>query len=384
MDATTPTSRPTSSSNTHPPTAGKSTGPSTATKTTAKPAAPRGPPAVPRIDEKPLYEALKTHVGLENWLIYKEALGGFLTGRLNHEELTSRIASFIKGPAVRMHNQLLLAMYGNSSRDLPPTDVAAWVSATDKPSTLSKMPAGDVNEKRLKKEVMAILARERRRIKEVPMPLGDVEDMLGSMLQDYHLAKQVKIPEAPPPMSAGLKTNWESEIKNRYAMALSSESGEFPDVENIRQRMLPICYEEGVPGGCTPEAANFMNVAAETFVKEILSTIISRVRSNGPNYIQTDKYRKLHPKGRWTPPNERPLLSMHDVRLSLTLGDNLLAQLPLSQKRIMAGGWFERDYEVESEIVFPDEVDAGDWEGAAVEDRKQLKGLLDECLAIGA
>lgn len=167
-------------------------------------------------------------------------------------------------------------------------------------------------------------------------------------------------------------------------MTLSSESGEFPDVENIRQRMLPICYEEGVTGGCTPEAANFMNVAAETFVKEILSTIISRVRSNGPNYIQTDKYRKLSPKGRWTPSSERPLLGMHDVRLSLTLGDNLLAQLPLSQKRIMAGGWFERDYEVESEIVFPDEVDVDGWEGAAVEDRKQLKGLLDECLAIGA
>ena len=92
-------------------------------------------------------------------------------GRLNREELTSRIASFIKGPTIRMHNQLLLAMYGNSSRDLPPTDVAAWVSATDKPSALSKMPAGDVNEKRLKKEVMAISARERRRIKEVPMPV---------------------------------------------------------------------------------------------------------------------------------------------------------------------------------------------------------------------
>lgn len=37
--------------------------------------------------------------------------------------------------------------------------------------------------------------------------LGDVEDVLGSMLQDYHLAKQVKIPEAPPPMSASLKTS---------------------------------------------------------------------------------------------------------------------------------------------------------------------------------
>lgn len=53
-------------------------------------------------------------------------------------------------------------------RDSPPTDVAAWVSASDKPSAIAKMPAGDLNEKRLKKEVMAISARERRRIKEVP------------------------------------------------------------------------------------------------------------------------------------------------------------------------------------------------------------------------
>lgn len=53
-------------------------------------------------------------------------------------------------------------------RDAPPTDVAAWVSASDKPSTIAKMPAGDLNEKLLKKEVMAISARERRRIKEVP------------------------------------------------------------------------------------------------------------------------------------------------------------------------------------------------------------------------
>lgn len=175
----------------------------------------------------------------------------------------------------------------------------------------------------------------------------------------------------------------ESEIKKSYILPLACESGEFPDVENIRHRMLPICYEEGIHGGVTHDTANFMNVAAETFVKEILSSIISRVRSNGPGYIQTDKYRKLFPKGRWAA-GKRPLLGMHDVRLSLTLGDNLLAQLPLSQKKIMAGGWFERDYEVDPDIQFSDEVDVEGWEGAAIDDRRQLKGLLDECLAIGA
>lgn len=89
-------------------------------------------------------------------------------GRLNQEELTRLTGGFVKGPTIRLHNQLLVAMWGNSMRDSPPTDVAAWVSASDKPSAIAKMPAGDLNEKRLKKEVMAISARERRRIKEVP------------------------------------------------------------------------------------------------------------------------------------------------------------------------------------------------------------------------
>jgi len=167
-------------------------------------------------------------------------------------------------------------------------------------------------------------------------------------------------------------------------LPLASETGEFPDVDNIRLRMLPICYEEGIPGGCSVETAGFMNVAAETFVKEVLTTIIGRVRSNGPNYVQTDDYRRLAPKGRWVPRQDRPLLGMHDVRLSLTLGDNLLTQMPTSMKKIMAGGWYERDYEVDTALQFEDTSDVGDWQGGAPEDRRELKGLLDDCLALGA
>jgi transcriptional coactivator HFI1/ADA1 len=211
----------------------------------------------------------------------------------------------------------------------------------------------------------------------------NLEDTLENMLHQYHMAKQVKSPE-PPQRSATInKTNWESEIKQRYTLPLASETGEFPDIDNIRQRMLPICFEEGILGGCTMDAASFMNVAAETFVKEFLTSVISRVRSNGPNYVQTDKYRKLAPRGRYVPPGERPLLCMHDVRLSLTLGDNFLTQLPLAMKKIMAGGWYERDFEVNSELQIDDDSDAGGWEGGAPDDRKALKGLLDDCLATG-
>jgi transcriptional coactivator HFI1/ADA1 len=175
-------------------------------------------------------------------------------------------------------------------------------------------------------------------------------------------------------------TDWETEIKQRYTLPLSCESGEFPDVDSVRLRLLPICYEEGVPGGCSPDTANFMIVATETFVKEVLSQIITRVRSNGPKYVPMDRYRKLAPKGRWTPP-ERPLLGMFDVRLSLELGDNFLNNMPNIRKKILCSGWFVRDYEVDPGLQFEDLTDVGSWEGGEPEDRKELKGLLDDCLA---
>jgi transcriptional coactivator HFI1/ADA1 len=82
--------------------------------------------------------------------------------------LFAEIGPFIKGPTIRLHNSLLSALISNMMRDAPAAEVAPWVSASDKPNSVSKLPAGDVNERRLKKEVMAISARERRRIKDVP------------------------------------------------------------------------------------------------------------------------------------------------------------------------------------------------------------------------
>ena len=73
------------------------------------------------------------------------------------------------GPNVEhLHNQLIAAIYGNVTRDLPEPGVAPWVSANDKPTVLSKPVSGDAAEQRLKTEVMQLPARDRRRLKEIP------------------------------------------------------------------------------------------------------------------------------------------------------------------------------------------------------------------------
>jgi transcriptional coactivator HFI1/ADA1 len=93
-----------------------------------------------------------------------------MTGHLNQAELSARIDHFITKDVntEHLHNQLLSAIYGNVTRDLPDHGVASWVSANDKPANVSKPVSGDAAEQRLKTEVMQLPARDRRRLKDIP------------------------------------------------------------------------------------------------------------------------------------------------------------------------------------------------------------------------
>ncbi|KAI4288719.1 MAG: hypothetical protein L6R35_002011 [Caloplaca aegaea] len=134
-----------------------------------------------RIDLEPLYTNLKAVIG-DNWKKYTDAVGLFLIGRLNQNELSLQIDHFLYAdPNIEhLHNQLIAAIYGNVLRDLPDQGVAPWVSANDKPTLLSKPLGGDEAEQRLKREIMQLPARDRRRIKEVPDVSGTLDEQATS------------------------------------------------------------------------------------------------------------------------------------------------------------------------------------------------------------
>lgn len=73
------------------------------------------------------------------------------------------------GSKEHLHNQLIAAIYGNVTREMPDQGLAPWVSANDKPSATagSKPVSGDAAERTLKLEVMQLPARDRRRIKDL-------------------------------------------------------------------------------------------------------------------------------------------------------------------------------------------------------------------------
>ncbi|KAF3345227.1 Inositol monophosphatase 2 [Verticillium dahliae VDG2] len=138
-----------------------------------------------RIDLEPLYTALKQAIGAEHWVIYKESLTQFLIGRLNQAEYAERIDPILESPGgerEHLHNQLVAAIYGNVTREMPDQGLAPWVSANDKPATNtgSKPVSGDAAERRLKGEVMQLPARDRRRIKDLVQNEFDPYDILSN------------------------------------------------------------------------------------------------------------------------------------------------------------------------------------------------------------
>ncbi|KAL3435691.1 WD40-repeat-containing domain protein [Aspergillus tetrazonus] len=372
--------------------------------------------SVSRLDLGPPYLELKSRIGA-NW-----ADGiSLIVGQLNQDELSSRIDPIICADpkTEHLHNNFICAIIANLTRDLPDHGVASWVSANDKPSVVSKPTSGDAAEQRLKTEVMQLPPRDRRRIKAIPE--RDPHDAVRNELEEYHLAKQIKLPSQVPASAGGLNmTNWELEVRKRYAQPLASETGEFPDAESIHARMTPICYEESVVNGAGVACAEFMAIATETFVKEVLSVVFSRTRCNGPSGTingmmkrsykqQLEREELAFTRGEIAKdgatgllPVEakeartRSALGVRDLRLSLELGSGVLSHMPLLVDQIM-GGYLEDELEADRrgstdtngiEPTDMDEMDVDEadwgWEGATAGDHQQLGTLLDECLAMAS
>ncbi|KAF2877784.1 transcriptional regulator of RNA polII, SAGA, subunit-domain-containing protein [Massariosphaeria phaeospora] len=320
-----------------------------------KPSAPRAP----RVDVEPLYTAVKSAISDTDWTTYKTALSSVLLGNLNQEELTQRLKGILSTPALEhAHNALVMGVYANVWRDAPEPGIASWVSSSDKPSSGVVKGTGDESEKRLKHEVMQLNRRERKRLKTIHQggaaAIGEY-DALNTVMQEYHDARRIKLPDTGPASAGGYqKTNWELEIRKRYTSSLYSETREFPTSATITTRMLPICYESGLPSGHAPDCAEYMNIATETYIKEALSNFFSRINANGPGYIRTADFKaRVEKDERKVERRElqrglagelpvemeerrrRKLLSMEDLRLTIQLGDQYMGQVPLVSSQIV-------------------------------------------------
>ncbi|RMY75525.1 hypothetical protein D0863_02542 [Hortaea werneckii] len=307
-----------------------------------------GKAPIPRVDLEPIYTHLKSALGGEQWAEYKAAINAFVLGKINQAELSWVLAPLLSpAPSVlataqglagtgfgdnfkkdaagfplvstlQLHNTLVASLYANCARDAPPSEVAPWVVATDRPAIGNKAAgggggaSGDKAEERLRKEVMSLGARDRRRIKGLKNEVEESESKaavtgLEGLRESsaYHDALAVKAPSAAdvaatagsgPGSTGGVgRMNYEMESRRRYAQPLASETLEFPTLNEMHARIEPIAAEEGLAGSTqsTVQAcAELVEQATEVYIKELLGQLRSHTKANGEGCIQTSAFRR--------------------------------------------------------------------------------------------
>ena len=152
-------------------------------------------------------------------------------------------------------------------------------------------------------------------------------------------------------------------------------------------RLVPICYEESLPNGCSLSVAEFVITGTEFFLKEFLSSVYARTRCNAPGnsgpgsgsmvsgaeaaaggtqgrIIMTGRYRKqlekeeegwkngevvrsretgLLPIEAKETANKGPL-TINDMKLAIDIGPGLLGNMPLIKHRVY-DAWLEGEVE---------------------------------------
>ena len=281
----------------------------------------------PRIDIEPLYTALKSGIG-DNWTTYRDAVSRFIlgacsscfwsrflpstgsqddfnirmtdkvcAGHLTITEFFCLTSPFLHSSdtLLHQHNQLVLALTINITREAPEPGVAPWVSANDKPTSTAKPLAGDAAEHRLKHEVMQLPPRVRARIKATnDEPAGALTGGLASELHARRLpvssgvggAVSTPLAAVPPGSASSTSTglNKDQEIKKRYHQSLMQESQDLPTKSAISDRVLPICYEHGLMNGIgqAGTVSSYLSAAMHAYLKEYLGEILAVTRINPP------------------------------------------------------------------------------------------------------
>ena len=219
-----------------------------------------------RIELESIYTSLKHSIDVDNWAPYKEAISLFVLGHLNQKELSARVDPFltIDATTLHAHNQLIAALYGNVTRDLPDhSGVAAFVSANDKPNiNISKPVSGDAAEQRLKREVMTLPARDRRRLKDIPDTGGSV-DTVSEAVRAYHLAKGMRMPDMVPTSAGG--HNKTSMVTSFGGIAFKNQKTNLADrLRSLNPSTIPspaLDRDAGIPRSLITPAENHADMS---------------------------------------------------------------------------------------------------------------------------
>lgn len=126
----------------------------------------------PRLSIETTAEQLSAALG-EKWEDYGRELNLFIVGKRTRSELQETLDSVLTDPLLKkLHNNLLMGILANASRDPPPinSSFSGWNRNKKRKEPMTGRGKGSGRQKRLKMEIMGLGPQERNRIKSVKAP----------------------------------------------------------------------------------------------------------------------------------------------------------------------------------------------------------------------
>ncbi|KAJ2758016.1 hypothetical protein IWQ56_006114 [Coemansia nantahalensis] len=223
---------------------------------------------------------------------YWAALRDFVHGKLNRQEFDFYAYMYLSGETAALHNRFILATIHNAqSGQAPPEgERSAGFEGGRKRRHDGDDRAGSGDEgRKSRRSIKALLEDPKwRYVKELVKSLNKnerraIKTLLkrpGITPDEAHAAiRSIKPVVLPMPASA-LPQSYAMDIAKGITAPLVYDTKSTPDIESLSYRMVAIALEKGLSGGVTSDSGQLLLYALDYHLKNIVSNMIYKSRSN--------------------------------------------------------------------------------------------------------
>ncbi|KAJ2023202.1 hypothetical protein IWW57_004209 [Coemansia sp. S610] len=226
---------------------------------------------------------------------YWSALRDFVQGKLNRQEFDFYAYLYLTGDKAVLHNQFILATIHNAqSGQAPPEGERSQGFEGRRKRKHEEGEAGDEEDeagdnRSNRRSVRALLEDPRwRYVKELVKSLNKSERRAIKTLfkqpnltpEEALVAIRAMKPVVLPMPSSQLPQSYSMDVAKGITAPLVFDTKSTPDIESLSYRMVSLALEQGLAGGVTREAGELLLYSLDCHLKNVLSNMIYKTRSN--------------------------------------------------------------------------------------------------------
>ncbi|KAJ1995955.1 hypothetical protein GGI25_000496 [Coemansia spiralis] len=226
--------------------------------------------------------------------LYWAALREFVQGKLNRQEFDFYAYMYLSGEKAVLHNKFILATIHNAQSGQAPPDGErneGFEGSKKRKHDENVDVHGSSNDdsKQSRRSIKALLEDPKwRYVKELVKSLNKNERRaIKTLLKRPNItpeAAQEAIRSMKPvvlPLPASqLPQTYAMDIAKGITAPLVYDTKATPDIESLSYRMVAIALEQGLAGGITRDAGELLLYALDCHLKNVVSNMIYKVRSN--------------------------------------------------------------------------------------------------------